>query len=246
MPEWMVLDATPEAPRERRSARPVTTSSPGEEQPIATKGWSYVGPEDAAIELTLHPLLRERRSSRIFDPAHALDEDTLAVLLEAARWAPSAGNSQPWAFVVARRGEPAHARMVDLLSRSTASWAPDASAIVLTLHRTGHDEDPGMTYSDYAAYDLGQAVASLTVQAQALGLLVHQFAGFDHAGTALAFAVPDSWTVTTMLAIGRQPEQVVHDPCATPEPAARERHPRERKRLAEFVFGDRYGVPRWP
>ena len=205
-----------------------------------------MGPEHTAIELTLHPLLRERRSSRIFDPRHVLDEDELAVLLEAARWAPSAGNSQPWAFVVARRGEAAHQRMVDLLSRGTASWAPAASALVLTLHRTGHDEDPGMTYSDYAAYDLGQAVASLTVQAQALGLNVHQFAGFDHAGTALAFAVPDSWAVTTMLAIGRHAAQVEHEAGLAPELAARELHPRERKQLAEFVFGDRYGVPRWP
>ena len=205
-----------------------------------------MGPEHTAIELTLHPLLRERRSSRIFDPRHVLDEDELAVLLEAARWAPSAGNSQPWAFVVARRGEAAHQRMVDLLSRGTASWAPAASALVLTLHRTGHDEDPAMTYSDYAAYDLGQAVASLTVQAQALGLNVHQFAGFDHAGTALAFAVPDSWAVTTMLAIGRHAEQVEHEAGLAPELAARELHPRERKQLAEFVFGDRYGVPRWP
>ena len=205
-----------------------------------------MGPEHTAIELTLHPLLRERRSSRIFDPRHVLDEDELAVLLEAARWAPSAGNSQPWAFVVARRGEAAHQRMVDLLSRGTASWAPAASALVLTLHQTGHDEDPGMTYSDYAAYDLGQAVASLTVQAQALGLNVHQFAGFDHAGTALAFAVPDSWAVTTMLAIGRHAEQVEHEAGLAPELAARELHPRERKQLAEFVFGDRYGVPRWP
>jgi nitroreductase len=201
--------------------------------------------DDIQAGPTLHPLLRERRSSRVFDRAHVLDEEALAVLLEAARWAPSAGNSQPWAFVVARRGEAAHDRMVDLLSRGTASWAPAASALVLTLHRTGHDDDPGMTYSDYAAYDLGQAVASLTVQAQALGLNVHQFAGFDHAGMGLEFAVPDSWTVTTILAIGKHPEQLDDDALA-PGLAAREHQPRERKQLAEFVFGERYGVPRWP
>lgn len=182
----------------------------------------------------LHPLLRHRRSSRTFDPTHVLWEEDLVRLLEAARWAPSAGNSQPWAFVVALRGEPAHERMVDLLSRGTAQWAPAASALLLTLHRVGHDEDPAMTFSDYAAYDLGQAVALLTVQAQALGLQVHQLAGFDHARMAAELAVPDAWAVSTMVAVGRHPDIVD----ATPA--------RERKDLAEFVFTGRFGAPRWP
>lgn len=183
----------------------------------------------------LHPLLRHRRSSRTFDPAHVLAEDDLVRLLEAARWAPSAGNSQPWAFVVTRRGEPAHERMVGRLSRGTAAWAPRAAALVLTLHRVGHDEDPSMAFSDYALYDLGQAVAHLTVQAQALGLHVHQFAGFDHDGMAEEFAVPPAWRVTTGLAIGRRPQD------EAPADAA----PRERKPLSDVAFTQRYGAPRW-
>jgi nitroreductase len=184
----------------------------------------------------LHPLLRHRRSSRTFDPAHVLAEEDLVRLLEAARWAPSAGNSQPWAFVATRRGEPAHDRMVRRLSRGTAAWAPHAAALVLTLHRVGHDEDPSMVFSDYAQYDLGQAVAHLTVQAQALGLHVHQFAGFDHDGMAAEFEVPAAWLPTTGLAIGRRPQG--GQPADT---VARERRP-----LADFVFTERYGVPRWP
>ena len=204
-----------------------------------------MGHEQAGAQPALHPLLRERRSSRSFDATHALGESTLTSLLEAARWAPSAGNSQPWSFVVALRGDPAHRRMMPLLSRGTASWAPAASALLLTLHRIGHDEDPGMTFSDYAAYDLGQAVASLTVQAQALGLQVHQFAGFDHAGMAAEFAVPPSWSVTTVLAIGQAPAHVDHAEGADGS-HTRESAPRERKELVEFVFSERYGVPRWP
>ena len=184
----------------------------------------------------LHPLLRHRRSSRTFDPAHVLADDDLVRLLEAARWAPSAGNSQPWAFEVTVRGEPAHHRMVARLSRGTAAWAPHAAALVLTLHRVGHDEDPSMAFSDYAQYDLGQAVAHLTVQAQALGLHVHQFAGFDHVGMAAEFAIPPAWRVTTGLAIGRRP--------AGAQPA--DPAPRERRPLADFVFTERYGAPRWP
>lgn len=181
----------------------------------------------------IHPLLRDRVSGRSYDADHVLAEDDLARLLEAARWAPSAGNSQPWSFLVARRGEPAFGRMVALLSRGVSAWAPAASALVLTLHRVGHDEDPTMTYSDYAAYDLGQAVAFLTVQAQAMGLAVHQFAGFDHAATAEAFGVPDSCELTTGIAVGRR------------TPALADEGARTRNDVAEFVFTDRYGEPRW-
>jgi nitroreductase len=181
----------------------------------------------------IHPLLRDRVSRRSFDVDHVLAEEDLGRLLEAARWAPSAGNSQPWSFLVARRGEPAFDRMTALLSRGVAAWAPAASALVLTLHRVGHDEDPTMTYSDYAAYDLGQAVAFLTVQAQAMGLAVHQFAGFDHAAMAEAFGVPDSWELTTGIAVGRRPAALADDGART------------RNDVAEFVFTDRYGEPRW-
>ena len=198
-----------------------------------TSGHGTVGPDVSSSDL--HPLLRLRRSSRTFDPSYGLPEEVLVLLLEAARWAPSAGNSQPWAFVVARRGEPAHHRMVARLSRGTAAWAPAAAALVLTLHRVGHDEDPAMAFSDYALYDLGQAVAHLTVQAEALGLQVHQFAGFDHDGAATEFGVTPAWRVTTGLAIGQRP-------AGEPTPTTR----RERKPLSELVFTDGYGVPRWP
>jgi nitroreductase len=186
-------------------------------------------------EVEIHPLLRDRSSRRSFDDDHVLPEADLARLLEAARWAPSAGNSQPWSFLVARRGEPAFDRMTALLSRGVVAWAPAASALALTLHRVGHDEDPTMTYSDYAAYDLGQAVALLTVQAQSMGLAVHQFAGFDHDAMAREFDVPAAWALTTGIAIGRRPEGSDGSP-----------GPRMRNDVAEFVFTERYGEPRWP
>jgi nitroreductase len=133
----------------------------------------------------LLPLLRDRRSVRAFDPTHALGADELATLLEAARWAPSAGNSPPWAFLVGLRGDEAHSLFVSLLAPSVARWAPAASALVFTLHRTASGpESDAPSYSDYALYDLGQAVAHLTVQAGYLGLATHQFAAFDHAGLA--------------------------------------------------------------
>ncbi len=192
--------------------------------------------------LEIDPLLRDRWSPRVYDPAHELGDEELAVLLEAARWSPSAGNSQPWAFLVARRGEPAHVALMEALSRGNSSWVPAASAVLISLHKVGDDEDPSLVFSDYAAYDLGQAVAHLTVQAQAMDLHTHQFAGFDHGRVAELFRVPAAWKVTTAIAIGRRPADLAD---ADPVLLERDSAPRTRKDLADFVFSDQFGAPRW-
>ncbi|WP_246004103.1 nitroreductase family protein [Nocardioides marmoriginsengisoli] len=197
-------------------------------------------PDDTAPAPALHPFLRDRWSTRLFDANHRLDDGALAQLLEAARWSPSAGNSQPWAFLVTRRGDAAHRRFVATLSRGNTSWVPAASAVLVSAYRAGDDEDPSLTYSDYAAYDLGQSVAHLTVQAQSMGLHVHQFAGFDHDAVTEAFAVPPAWKVTTGIAIGRRLDDISG---ADPSLREREERPRVRKEFAEFVFGERFGEP---
>lgn len=198
---------------------------------------------DVTQEPEIFPLLRERWSTRLFDPGYELSEDDLDRLLEAARWSPSAGNSQPWAFLVTKRGDEAHQKFVATLSRGNSGWVPTASVVLVSLHRIGDDEDPSLTFSDYAAYDLGQAVAHLTVQASSMGLHVHQFAGFDHAAVAAAFGVPASWAVTTGIAIGRHasPEQ---REAADPGLREREQKPRVRKPVSDFVFAGEFGRPR--
>lgn len=181
-------------------------------------------------EPELLPLLRDRRSVRTFDDSHVLADGEARVLLEAARWSPSAGNSQPWAFLVARRGDSAHQRFVPLLAPSIRRWAPAASALLFTLHQAASGpEDDALGYSDYAMYDLGQAVAHLTVQAAALGLAVHQFAGFSHDGVAEAAAVPRHWRVTTGLAVGLG--------------VVSELAPRTRRSLEDLAYGARFGEP---
>src|SRR5499427_7638404 len=153
-------------------------------------------------DAALHPLLAGRWSPTRFDPAHRISDWDVELLLEAARWAPSAGNSQPWAFIVGQRGDATHVRLVRYLARSSGAWAPAASLLLANLaHR--YVEDTDWEYSEFSLYDLGQAVAHLTVQAQALGLHVRQFRAFDRAGLAAEFAVPDHWEVTTMAAVGR-------------------------------------------
>jgi nitroreductase len=170
----------------------------------------------------LHPLLARRWSPLVFDPRHDVAPAEVDVLLEAARWSPSAGNSQPWAFVVGRRGDAVHARILRHLAPSAARWAPTAGLLVVNLcHRWVEDTD--WEYSEFALYDLGQAVAHMTVQAAALGLSVRQFRAFDQEGLAAEFAVPPHWQVTSMSAFGRLPEGA-EAPAAT-EPSRRRRPP---------------------
>ncbi len=150
----------------------------------------------------MHPLLAGRWSPTAFDPSHELGVEEIDLLLEAARWAPSAGNSQPWAFVVGRRGDRTHRRLLAHLAGSSAGWAATASLLVANLsHRFVEDTD--WEYSEFALYDLGQAVAHMTVQARALGLHVRQFRAFHRQALADEFAVPGHWEVTTMSAVGR-------------------------------------------
>ena len=181
-----------------------------------------------ASEPALHPLLSARWSPTTFDPAHEVPTAEVEVLLEAARWAPSAGNSQPWSFVVGRRGDETHGRLVRHLARSTAAWAPTAGLLLANLaHRRVEGTD--WEYSEFALYDLGQAVAHLTVQAAALGLSVRQFRAFDRAGLAAEFAVPAHWEVTTMTAVGRVGGAAGAATPVGPEPA-RLRRPRDELR----------------
>lgn len=166
----------------------------------------------------LHELLASRWSPRDFDPVHAVGQDEVDLLVEAARWAPSAGNSQPWAFVAGRRGDETHARLVAALAPSSARWAPSAGLLVANLcHR--YVEDTDWDYSEFALYDLGQAVAHMTLQARALGLHVRQFRAFDRAALAESLGVPAHWEVTTLSAIGRSAAGPV-------PPAERDRLPR--------------------
>ena len=125
----------------------------------------------ASTTVPVHPLLAERWSPRGFDRAHEIGDEALAALLEAARWAPSAQNSQPWRFLVARRAEPAHDRLFAALAPGNQAWAGRASALILVAARTADDDGRAQPW---ALYDTGQAVAALVTQAQADGLAVHQ------------------------------------------------------------------------
>ncbi|SDJ22033.1 Nitroreductase [Frankineae bacterium MT45] len=169
----------------------------------------------------LHPLLAARWSPTTFDDSEEIGEAEVEAILEAARWAPSAGNSQPWVFILGRRGDSAHARLVHHLARSARSWAENAGLLVANLsHRLVEETD--WEYSEFALYDLGQAVAHMTFQASSMGYSVRQFRAFDREGLAAEFSVPRHWEVTTMSAIGRAANVVSRTGGDQP---ARERRP---------------------
>jgi nitroreductase len=150
----------------------------------------------------LHPVLRNRFSPLRFDAGHTVRDREVALLLEAARWAPSAGNSQPWAFFLARRGTPEHDLVVGHLAASARRWVPDAALLVVNLvHRQVEGTD--WPYSEFADYDVGQAVAHMTLQAHALGLACRQFRAFDLEALTRSLDVQDGWAVLTITAIGR-------------------------------------------
>lgn len=183
----------------------------------------------ASTSVPVHPLLAQRWSARGFDPAHELDEAQQQALLEAARWAPSANNSQPWRFLVARRGDEAFTRLFGTLAPGNQTWAGAASALLLVAAQTV--DDAGRS-RPWALYDTGQAVACLVTQAQAHGLSAHQMGGFDEAAVRAEFDLGDDLTPVVVVAVGRA------DATADlPEPlAARERSPRTRHAVEALLL----------
>ncbi|MCW2667574.1 MAG: nitroreductase [Frankiales bacterium] len=177
----------------------------------------------AHTAVPLHPLLAGRWSPRGFDRSHQLDDADTTALLEAARWAPSANNTQPWRFLVTRRDEPDFPALAGLLTEGNRSWAPQASALVLVAAQTA--DETGRP-RPWALYDTGQAVAALSVQAEALGLHVHQLGGFDADAARHDFGLTDDLTPVVVVAIGRlDPDAVLPEPLAARELAPRTREP---------------------
>lgn len=150
----------------------------------------------------LHPALAGRFSPVLFDPNAAVSSAQTDTLSEAARRAPSAGNSQPWMFIVGERGDGIHDRITKYLARSSAVWAPSASLLVVNLAHVRVEDTIDWEYSEFAYYDLGQAVAYMTIQGLAMGLDAHQFRAFDRDAVAREFNVPPHWEVTSMTVFG--------------------------------------------
>lgn len=170
----------------------------------------------------LHPLLSERWSTRAFDAEHVVDAETAGRLLEAARWSPSAKNTQPWRFVVALRGTPEHEVLLGTLMGFNRVWAHAASALVLVAAERTTAQGQVQRWADL---DAGQAVAHLTVQAAAEGLVVHTMGGFEVDRVREAFEVPEGVEPLVVVAVGRQGDLSALDERARQRELDRSRRP---------------------
>jgi nitroreductase len=188
----------------------------------------------AVTEVPVHALIRDRWSPRAFgqEPVSA---GTLRALFEAARWAPSSNNEQPWAYIVATKDDAQNfAKMLGVLVEFNASWAKHAPVLALSVaHVNTSQGKPNRV----ALHDVGSATAQLTFEANARGLLVHQMAGFDMEKARQTFAIPADWEPVAAIALGYP-----GDPASLPEKLReREVAPRTRKPLSEFVMSGGWG-----
>lgn len=188
----------------------------------------------ANTQYPIHDLLARRWSPRAFSD-QPVEPDVLRSLWEAARWAPSSANEQPWSFLVATREDPQEfSRMLECLVEGNRVWAKQAPVLMISVAaRLDRDHDP----NPHAWHDVGQAVAHLSVQATALGLFVHQMAGILPEKIRVLYEIPDSHEPVTAIAVGYPgaPEQLPD------KLRQRELAPRTRKPIGDFVFAGRWG-----
>jgi len=186
----------------------------------------------------VHELIRQRWSPRAFSSA-PVPREVMALLFEAARWAPSSRNEQPWRFVVSSAAEDpeGHARIASTLAPLNASWAARAPVLALVAAKTAFSTAgaPNPT----ALYDAGQAVAQLVLEATALGLVVHQMGGFDRQRARTALGIPDGYEPVAALALGYPGDAAE----LAPELRARETAPRTRLPLRDLVFAGQWDRP---
>ncbi|GAA3891232.1 nitroreductase family protein [Saccharothrix violaceirubra] len=171
----------------------------------------------------MHPLISGRTSPRTFADA-PVDVESMRVLFEAARWAPSHGNSQPARFLLGYSGDAVHERLLAVLRPKNRAWASAAPVLFAGLVMTVNEKGP----LPNAEYGLGLAVENLALQAVDLGLVTHQMGGFDADALVAAFGLPPEVRPVVVVAVGR--------------PGAPEGRERVRLPLSGTVFGE-WGTP---
>lgn len=178
-------------------------------------------------ENNVHELFISRWSPRAMS-GEAIDEATLKTLLEAARFAPSANNNQPWRFIYARRSTPHWEKFFNLLAEGNQIWAKNAAVLMVVVSKTTFDSGkPARTHS----YDTGAAWVSLALQGSLLNLVVHGMQGFDYDRAKNELQVPDDYQVEAMIALGH-PGQKEDLPAYLQE----REFPSSRKTLSEIAL----------
>lgn len=189
----------------------------------------------APTDNPIHELLRRRWSPRAF-AARMVEPEKLRSLWEAARWAPSCFNEQPWSLVIATREDKTdYDRLLSCLTESNRTWAHHAPVLMLSVAKLYFEEDGKP--NRHAFHDVGLAVENLAIQAVALNLFVHQMAGFSIERAREQFGIPERYEPVAMIAVGYP-----GDPSILPDRLReREFRPRSRKAITEFVFSGVWG-----
>ncbi|MEZ5065927.1 MAG: nitroreductase family protein [bacterium] len=179
----------------------------------------------------VHPLLVARWSPRAMT-GEDLTEEELLSLFEAARWAPSSYNAQPWRFLYARRGSADWERFLDLLGVANRTWAKDAAALIVVVSRKNFERNgkPARTHS----FDCGAAWQNLALQGTAMELVVHGMQGFDYDAARRTLEIPDEFEVEAMVAVGRPGS--AED---LPEKLQEREEPSDRKPVEQIAFEGR-------
>jgi nitroreductase len=202
---------------------------------LIARGKVEIMNKPAVTDVPIHELVRNRWSPRAF-AEKPVPREVLRSLFEAARWAPSSNNEQPWVYLVATKDDAENfAKMLGVLVEFNAGWAKHAPVLALSVAhlKTQREGKPNRV----ALHDVGSATAQLTFEANSRGLLVHQMAGFDSDKARQAFAIPADWEPVAAMAIGYP-----GDPETLSERLReRELAPRTRKPLSEFVMSGGWG-----
>jgi nitroreductase len=191
--------------------------------------------KQAVTRYPIHELLSQRWSPRAFCDK-PVEPEKLLSLLEAARWAPSSSNEQPWRFIIATRDNPAEfEKVLACLMEGNVAWAKRAYALILTAAERKFDRS-GQP-NRHAFHDVGSATENLAIQATALGLVVHPMAGIYPQKARETFGIPEDYDVVAALAVGYPADAS----SLSAELRERELAPRKRKPLEEMVFTGRWG-----
>jgi len=189
----------------------------------------------APVEFPVNELIQNRWSPRAFSEK-PVPQEVLRSLFEAARWAPSSNNEQPWAYIVATKDDAENfEKSLGALVEFNANWARKAPVLVIAVAELAFAKNNAPNRN--AQYDVGAASLQLSIEATARGLVVHQMAGFDPETAKEAYDIPQGWEPIAAMAIGYP-----GDASSLPEPLqSREKAPRSRKRIREFVMSGQWG-----
>ncbi len=183
------------------------------------------------IDHPVEPIFPNRWSPRAMNGAH-ITQETLNSLFEAARWAPSSSNNQPWRFIYALRSSDAWPAFIELLFPNNQTWCKQAAALILMVSKqTFENGKPSLTHS----FDCGAAWMSLALQGSLLGLVMHGMQGFDYGKAIEVVGLPDGYSVEAICAVGYPGS--AED---LPEALRVRELPSARKSVGEFAFEGKF------